>query len=223
MPFPPMQPPPMQPSPLQSPRPLQARREPPCARRAHCPSRRLQGAEAQRVLRRGILRGALLWAALSSALYSLSAGPVAAGPLAVSVRNPWIRMLPAGLPASGYMRLDNHTGQPLALVRADSPAHYSSVALHRTLKKGGITTMEEVERIAIPPHGSVRLLPGGYHLMLLNAKQPIKPGQRIPVTLRFSDGSDLTAEFLVHRSSDTGTTPPRHAPMRARPADPAHD
>lgn len=167
--------------------------------------------------RRQSLRRALLGAALLATAYA----PLASAERpAISVRDPWIRLLPAGLPASAYMRLDNHSSRPVTLVNADSPGHYSSVALHRTVKMGAISTMKAVDRVVIPAHGHLRLAPGGYHIMLLNAKHPVEPGQQLPITLRFADGSRVTARFLVRKAGDG---PQPQAPSRPRTDTPFAD
>lgn len=138
---------------------------------------------------------------------------------AVSVRDAWIRWLPAGLPAGGYMVLENHSTKPVTLVNADSPRHYSSVRLHQSGQKDGVMSMSDVDRVVIPAHSSVQFKPGGYHIMLLNAKHTIKPGQHVPVTLRFADGHRITARFLV-RKSDAGSDQPQGEPMHQ--AEPQH-
>jgi hypothetical protein len=69
--------------------------------------------------------------------------------------------------------------------------------MHRTIERGGISTMRPVHEITIAPGKSVAFEPGGYHLMLMRPKHPLRPGGRLPVRLRFGDGSKLTTEFLV--------------------------
>ena len=163
------------------------------------------------------LRAALIGAALLGSVLALpaqAAKPAHPAQPALSAHQAWIRWLPAGLPAAGYLRLDNHTAAPVDLVKVDSPAHYSSVSLHRTVTRAGISRMEEVERVAVPAHSSLRLAPGGYHIMLLNPKQTIKPGMHVPVTLRFSDGKELTVAFVVRKSKVS-------APAAEPPAQPA--
>jgi copper(I)-binding protein len=143
-----------------------------------------------------LLGGAALCAALASPALAARRAPPE-----LSVSHAWIRWLPAGLPAAGYLQLSNRGDKPVELVNADSPGYYSSVMLHRTVSKGGVSRMEEVERVAVPAHGDVRLAPGGYHIMLLNPKRTIKPGMHVPITLRFADGRDLTASFVVRKSN----------------------
>ena len=57
--------------------------------------------------------------------------------------------------------------------------------------------MRPVHEITVEPGRSVTFAPGGYHLMLMRPKHPLRPGGRLPVRLRFGDGSKLTTEFLV--------------------------
>lgn len=45
--------------------------------------------------------------------------------------------------------------------------------------------MHEVDQVEIPAGESVTLEPGGFHIMLMELKQPIKAGDSIPVTLTF--------------------------------------
>jgi copper(I)-binding protein len=41
------------------------------------------------------------------------------------------------------------------------------------------------------------LAPAGYHLMLMKAVSPVKPGDTVKLTLKFSDGSTLTTDFMA--------------------------
>jgi copper(I)-binding protein len=52
--------------------------------------------------------------------------------------------------------------------------------------QGDVMRMQPVkDGIAIEPHKSVSLQPGGYHLMLMDLKAPLKQGDKVPVTLEF--------------------------------------
>jgi copper(I)-binding protein len=114
----------------------------------------------------------------------------------VRVSHAWIRLLPGDLPAGGYAVLQNTGDAPATLVAASSDA-YAHVMLHRSSTEGGMARMKMVERLAVPAHGQVVLAPGGYHLMLMHAKRPLKPGDTVKLRLQFADGSHLDADFLV--------------------------
>ncbi len=116
----------------------------------------------------------------------------AAGP--VQVRAPWFRYLLARIPAGGYLTLANTGAAPAVLTGAESPA-CGTLRLHRSETAGGTERMVRVRRITIPAHGTFRFAPGGYHLMCMQPK--MHPGQAVPVTLRFADGSRITVRFAV--------------------------
>jgi copper(I)-binding protein len=114
----------------------------------------------------------------------------------ITVEHGWVRWLPANLPAAGYAVIRNDGAKPAKLIGADS-ADYGMAMLHRSMQKNGKDSMEMVDALTIPAHGEVKLAPGGYHLMLMNAKHPIKPGDAVHVTLHFADGETVQATWPV--------------------------
>jgi copper(I)-binding protein len=114
----------------------------------------------------------------------------------VTVSHPWIRVLPGALPAAGYATLSNGSDQPAALVGAESPA-YDHIMLHESTIENGMSHMRMIKRLAVPVHGTVKLAPGGYHLMMMKAKHAVMPGQMVKVTLHFADGSEKTVDFAA--------------------------
>jgi copper(I)-binding protein len=131
---------------------------------------------------------------LSAALL-LSAGLAGSAVAAPAVSNAWIRALPGALPAGGYFTLTNPGPKPVTLTAAQSPA-CGSLMLHMTHEMGGMAHMMAVDKVDVPAGGSFEFKPGGYHLMCMEPKA-LKPGTSIPVTLKFADGSSVTATFAV--------------------------
>lgn len=121
----------------------------------------------------------------------------------VQVRNAWIRWLPAGLPAGGYMQLQNQSARPIDLIGASSP-DYGRVMLHHSVMKDGTMQMLPVARLTIPAGGDFEFKPGGYHIMLMQPVHAVKPGDQVAVTLRFAGGSPMTVHFLVRKADATG-------------------
>ncbi len=62
---------------------------------------------------------------------------------------------------------------------------------------GGMMQMQEVDSIAVPSGETVELKPGGYHVMLLNVKRPLIPGESIDVTLTFEVAGEVTTTAEV--------------------------
>jgi copper(I)-binding protein len=108
----------------------------------------------------------------------------------------WIRVLPGDLPAGAYVTLENDSSHPVALSGASSPA-YADVMLHQSSSEGGMSRMTMVDKLPVPPHGKAVLAPAGYHLMLMKAVAPVKPGDTVKLTLKFSDGSTLATDFVA--------------------------
>ena len=114
----------------------------------------------------------------------------------VHASNAWIRVIPAQLPAGGYVTLHNDGDRPATLQGATSSA-YGSVMLHESSTATGMGRMQMVDRLVVPAHGEVALSPGGYHLMLMDAAKPIQIGQQVRITLHFADGSTLATDFVA--------------------------
>jgi periplasmic copper chaperone A len=129
--------------------------------------------------------------ALLLAIISL---PVFAATLSVS--GAWLRLLPADLPIAAYAQVTNTSGHTLKLIGASCP-EFTEVQLHRSMIHDGMDEMLRLDAITIEAGKTLDFAPGGYHLMLFSRKHVLHAGQRIPVTLRFSDGTQYTAEFIV--------------------------
>jgi copper(I)-binding protein len=129
--------------------------------------------------------------ALALALFAAPAGAAE-----VNVTNAWIRALPAHLPAGGYFTLKNLGKSEVSLTGASSPA-CGMLMLHKSSDANGMSSMSDMESIAVPAGGTVTFAPGGYHLMCMEPAAALKPGARALVTLDFSDGTKTTTLFAV--------------------------
>ncbi len=109
------------------------------------------------------------------ALITLALGApalAAAKPSPIQVRDAWIRWLPAGLPAGGYMVIENNGDHPIELLGARSDA-YADVMLHRTVRKGDTMDMVGVKRVSIPAHGKVEFRELESILRAHHGRQPL--------------------------------------------------
>ncbi len=124
----------------------------------------------------------------------------AAAAAGLSARHAWIRLLPGDLPAAGYLELVNTGADSVRLTGAQSPG-FGTIELHESSEQSGVARMRRVERLAIPAGGTLVLEPRGYHLMLSGPSGDLQPGERVPVTLEFSDGTRLPVSFLLRDAS----------------------
>ena len=130
------------------------------------------------------------------ALVAQPAPASAPAPAPVRIEQPWIRSLPAGVPAAGYARLENLSDRLIVLTAAASPA-FGEVELHRTVAQAGTMSMVPAARIEIAPHAALEFASGGYHMMLMHPTHELHRGERVPITLQFASGARVTALFEV--------------------------
>jgi len=124
----------------------------------------------------------------------------AAAPVGVTLSEPWFRLITPAIPAAGYFTLSNTTANAQTLVSASSPA-CGSLMLHRSVVKNGAEEMVMVPTVPVPAHGQLKFAPGGYHLMCMSPKAAMRPGESVPVTLRFEGGAALDASFPVRNAT----------------------
>jgi periplasmic copper chaperone A len=100
---------------------------------------------------------------------------------AVTVNEAWVRAtVPGQSVAAGYMKL--RSGEPATLVGIRTPLA-PEAEVHEMSMQGGVMKMRPVNRLALPAGRVVELKPGGYHLMLMNVRKPLKTGDKVPLTL----------------------------------------
>lgn len=75
----------------------------------------------------------------------------------------------------------------------------TAVELHTHIQEGDVVRMRKVDAIPLPDHQSVTLAPGGYHLMLIGLKQPLKEGDEVTVDLSFEKLPPITTTLQVNR------------------------
>ncbi len=53
-----------------------------------------------------------------------------------------------------------------------------------------------MQKIELPAKKTVKLAPGGLHVMLIGVKQPLKPGDKVPLvlTIEAADGARSTVK-----------------------------
>jgi copper(I)-binding protein len=114
----------------------------------------------------------------------------------VDITDPWFRALPGKLPAGGYFTAQNNTRRDVAITAASSDA-CGMLMIHQSSNKGGMSSMDMMERVTIPANGQIRFAPGGYHLMCTGPTAKMKVGARVPVVLSLSDGTAVAVAFTV--------------------------
>jgi copper(I)-binding protein len=123
----------------------------------------------------------------------------------IAIEAPWSRATPKGAPvAAGYLTIHNNGKGPDTLLGGQSDVA-GDVQVHEMTMDGDVMKMRQLAKgLEIAPGASVELKPGGYHLMLMNLKQPLAQGQSLRITLNFEHAGKAAVDFKIGGIGDSG-------------------
>ena len=115
----------------------------------------------------------------------------------IAVENAWARATPKGADVGvGYLTIHNNGSAPERLIGGSTD--FASVEVHEMTMANGVMKMRALKNgLAIPAHGTVRLAPGGDHLMFTHLTKPLTKGEKVNATLNFEHTTPLPVEFAV--------------------------
>ncbi|MCA1453268.1 copper chaperone PCu(A)C [Bradyrhizobium sp. BRP22] len=121
---------------------------------------------------------------------------VKAGDLVIS--QAWSRATPSGAKvAGGYLTIENKGSSPDRLVGGSGDVA-GKLEVHEMTTENGVMKMRALDKgLVIEPGKTVKLAPGGYHLMMFDLKNPLKQGDKVPVTLEFEKAGKVTLSLDV--------------------------
>ena len=132
--------------------------------------------------------------AFASILALLASTAMSATP-DVRVTNVWARASAPGQ-TTAVVYMDVRSDYDAALTSAES-ARAERAELHSMKMDNGVMRMRPLERVELPARKTVKLEPNGTHLMLVNVKQPLKAGERVPVILKVESRSQPAKTISV--------------------------
>jgi len=142
----------------------------------------------------GLAGAAALAISVSGMSYAGGGHAMAEG---VMAHGAWVRLVPpVAKNSAAYLEIQNTGDKVLQIKSADSPVA-EVVEVHQTTMADGVMRMTEVKGLQVPVDGKVTMKPGGYHVMLINLKEPLQKGQVVPVTIKFTAGQELTVQAKV--------------------------
>lgn len=123
------------------------------------------------------------------------------------VEGAWVRGTVPGQQGTGaFMRIT--APRAAKLVGVVTPV--AAVAeVHEMKMEGEVMRMRPVAQVDLPAGRPVEFKPGGYHVMLMDLKQALKPGATVPLTLVFRDATG--AEGRVQVQAPVAMLPPAAA------------
>ncbi|MBS4004163.1 MAG: copper chaperone PCu(A)C, partial [Afipia sp.] len=132
-----------------------------------------------------------------------------AGDLIVAA--PWTRATPGGAKiAGGYLKITNNGKSADRLLSAIS-AGADRVEIHEMSMTDGVMKMRPLtDGLTIKPGETVELKPGGFHIMFMDIKQPLKQGDKLKATLTFEKAGKLDVTFDVNAMGATSEPAHKH-------------
>ncbi len=114
----------------------------------------------------------------------------------LTVVDAWVRAtVPAQNATGAFLKL-TIKGADATLIAASSPVA-GVTQIHEMVMSEGVMRMREVTGgVSLKAGQSFELKPGGYHIMMMDLKQPVKAGDRVPLTLTFkqANGQQTTTQ-----------------------------
>ncbi len=137
----------------------------------------------------GILLACAVWAGAASAHeYVLKS---------LKIDHPFARATPPGAKTGGvFVTLENTGDHADRLMSVSSPV--AGVAeIHEMKLDAGVMKMRDVGTLEVKAGETVQLKPSGYHVMLSELRQPLKVGDRFPLTLNFENAGAVEVSVWV--------------------------
>lgn len=124
----------------------------------------------------------------------------------------WSRATPGGAKvAGGFLTIEN-TGSTSDRLIGGSADVAGKFEVHEMAVSNGVMTMRELDKgLTIEPGKTVKLAPGGYHLMLMDLKSPLKQGDKALVTLEFEKAGKVKLSLEVQGVGARGPAATDHS------------
>jgi periplasmic copper chaperone A len=133
---------------------------------------------------------------LSRTVFAVAAITVSVSALAdtpVKVEGAWVRSTAPGQQGTAaFMKL---TAQKTVQIVGVSTPVAGTSDLHEMKREGDLMKMREVGKLELPAGRTVALTPSGYHLMLQDLKQQLRPGTTVPLTLVLRDAKGVESKL----------------------------
>ena len=133
----------------------------------------------------------------------------------VTVADAWVRATVAAQRATGAFLKLTVQGADATLIAVTSPVA-GVTQIHEMAMSEGVMRMREVTGGVPLKAGQIfELKPGGYHIMMMDLKQPVKAGDRVLLSLTFkqANGQQTTTQVDVEVRGLNGQAAMPHGKM----------
>jgi len=126
-----------------------------------------------------------------------------------TIEHPWARATPGqSKTGAAYLTIDGGASAD-KLVGVSTPVA-GKAEVHSSMNEDGVMKMRGAGELAVPAGRKVELKPGGYHVMLMDLKRPLKAGESFPLTLTFEKAGKREVTVPVEKAGAKGDGPAMH-------------
>ena len=118
----------------------------------------------------------------------------------IEILEPWVRPGSEGGNSAAYLSVFNGTDNADTLLAVQSNVA-EKAEIHESYEDNGMTGMRPVGPLAIGMDSTVKLQPGGFHIMLMKLRQDLSPSDSIPLSLEFRNGGNIQINAPVKVSN----------------------
>lgn len=113
------------------------------------------------------------------------------------VAQPWAPATPPVASVGAvYFSITNRGSKADLLLSVTSPIA-REVEIHESREVQGSVRMREVMSVECPPGATLKISPGGLHVMLLGLTRPLQAGMTFPAALHFRDAGVIDIQVSV--------------------------
>jgi len=117
----------------------------------------------------------------------------------LSFENAWIAEAPpASKVMAAYVNIHNSGASAREITAVMSPC-FENIEIHLSVNKNGIASMRHQPTLVIPASGTIKLEPGGYHMMLFNPKRELKSGNQCELNFKLINNKILSTTAIVKK------------------------
>ena len=114
----------------------------------------------------------------------------------IEVSDAWARPTRGDAPGAVYVTIENKGGKDDRLV-AVMTDHAAMAMVHQTEMSDGVARMRMAGEINVPAGNSIKMVPGGTHIMLEGLRAPLRTGDDFDLVLKFRNSKDQTVKVTV--------------------------
>ena len=119
----------------------------------------------------------------------------------IEASNAWARPTRGDAPGAVYVTIENKGGKDDRLVSVMTD-HAAMAMVHQTEMSNGVARMRMAGEINVPAGNSIKMVPGGTHIMLEGLRTPLRTGDTVPLVLKFRESGEERVSVKVAEADE---------------------